>query len=85
MACKMCDNAHTNPELNSDNDFSYFSVGDFSNSYRMFLRTGYGQPTALEVEGRGQDGCWHLLGWYRPKFCPNCGRRLMENEKKGRL
>lgn len=84
MACKMCDNAYTNPDLTSDNDLSYISVGDCADGYRILLRTGDARFTVLEFEGRGQDRCWCSLGHYRPNFCPNCGRRLRENEKKGR-
>lgn len=84
MACRMCDNAYTNPDLTSDNDLSYVSVGDCADGYRILFRSGDARPTVLEFEGRGQDRCWGLLGWYQSKFCPNCGRRLVENEKKGR-
>lgn len=84
MACRMCINAYVNPDLTGVNDLSYSSVGEWYDGYRIMLRSGDDRPTALEFEGIGQDRCWHLLSFYEPKFCPNCGRRLIENEKKGR-
>lgn len=84
MACGMCDNAHTNPELQSDNDLSYFSIGKCEDSYRLMLRTGDGRSTQILFEKWGQDRRWHLVGFYQPDFCPNCGRKLTENEKNSR-
>lgn len=84
MACRMCNNAHTDPDLTSDGDLSFIPVGDCADGYRVMFRSGDARPTALEFEGIGRDRCWHLLGSYEPKFCPNCGRRLTENEEKGR-
>ena len=84
MACYMCNNAHTDPDLTSDNDLSYITVGECGDGYRIMFRSGDGRSTVLVFEGRGHDGCWYLLGLYEPKFCPNCGRRLTENEKSPR-
>lgn len=81
-ACFMCTNAHTDPELNSDNDLSYITIGDFTPKRRMMFRSGDGRTTQIIVEEFDEkSGCWQLVGFYRPKFCPNCGRELIENRK----
>lgn len=80
--CYICDNAHTNPELHKDNDLSYISIGDFARGYRMLLRSGDGRPTEVLVEKWHEKAGWSLIGRYRPKYCPNCGRELIENREK---
>lgn len=78
-ACGMCDSAFTNPELSSDNDLSYSSIGTHEDGYRMLLRSGWGKPVViLSEKWRGGIG-WQTIGCYQPKFCPNCGRSLTEN------
>ena len=84
MACKMCFNAHTDPELTSDNDLSYSTIGECTDLYRLMFRSGDDRPTGILFERWNKDSGWHMLGFYWPKFCPNCGRRLTENEKKDR-
>lgn len=81
MACKMCDNAVTNPELTRDNDLSYICVGNFDNNHRMMMKTGDGKPTELLIE-KHTTGGWVLIGYYRPKHCPECGRELIENQRR---
>lgn len=82
--CRMCDSAYTNPELDSDHDLSYISIGECVPGYRMLFRSGDGRPTEILFEM--WKGEWKTIGFYRPKFCPNCGRELRENanhERKG--
>lgn len=76
-ACYMCDNAHTNPELNDDNDLSYISFGESGGRHRFMIRSGDARPTVILFEEC--TDVWHLLGCYTPNFCPNCGRKLIEN------
>lgn len=85
MSCKMCLNAHVDPELTNDNDLSCFTIGKCTDSYRLMFRSGDGRPTGILFEEWNRDRGWHTLGFYWPNFCPNCGRRLTENEKKDRL
>ncbi len=80
-ACCMCDNTYTNLGLTSDNDFSSFSIGTYETDYRISLETGYSKPTTITVERHDASG-WATIGYYRPRFCPNCGRELVENKKK---
>ncbi len=77
-ACYMCDNARVNPELSSDGDLSYISLGTFCASRRMFIRSGDDRPTEIVVEELSEGG-WYTIGSYRPRYCPNWGRELVEN------
>ena len=78
-ACGMCNNAFTAPDLNSDNDLSFFGIGECEKGYRLLLRSGDGRPTTILVE-KWLDGTgWMTIGYYQPQYCPNCGRELREN------
>lgn len=78
----MCDNAHTNPELDSDNDLSYSGVGEGDPRFRFMIRSGDSKPTVILFEEHHDASGWHLVGFYYPKYCPNCGRELFENKSK---
>lgn len=80
--CHYCDNAMTVPELSSDEDLSYKSVGDCVNQVRILFRTGDRKPTALLFERWRENYGWETIGNYIPKFCPECGRKLFENNDK---
>lgn len=77
-ACGMCVNAYVDPELDSDHDLSYFGIGSCAKPYRMLLRSGASRPTEILIERHFDDG-WIPIGSYEPKYCPNCGRELIEN------
>ena len=79
-ACYMCDNAYTNPELDSDHDLSYISIGKCIRGYRMFMRAGDGRSTTILIEKWIEGTGWCAIGDYQPQYCPNCGRRLKEND-----
>ena len=78
-ACGMCNNAFTDPDLNSDNDLSFFGIGECEKGYRLLLRSGDGRPVEILVERWSDVAGWQTIGYYRPKCCPNCGRELKEN------
>lgn len=78
-ACGMCVSAFTDPELDSDNDLSYITIGECEKGYRMLLRSGDGRPVEILVEKWNDVAGWQTIGDYRPKYCPNCGRELKEN------
>lgn len=80
-SCRMCDNAATNPELNSDNDLSFSGIGECVDGYRIMLRSGDGRPTGIIFERWNEKAGWSTIGHYLPKYCPNCGRELKENER----
>lgn len=77
--CHYCDNAMTVPELSSEEDLSYKSVGDCVNQVRILFRSGDRRPTALLFEKWREGYGWATIGDYIPKFCPECGRKLVEN------
>lgn len=81
IGCRLCANAHTDPELDSDNDLSYISVGTSDSGYRMLFRSGDSRPTELLFEKWFEKSGWHLIGYYQSQYCPNCGRRLKENKE----
>ena len=82
IPCGMCDNAFVNPELSKDNDLSYVTVGKCMAKMRMMVRSGDGKSTQIIVERYDPVSGWYLAGSYRPRFCPNCGRELVENRKE---
>ena len=82
MACRFCANAHTDPELEPTNDLSYMGIGKCEKGYTVFFRTGDNRPTVILFEDRvNLQSITHLAGIYIPKFCPECGRELVENKK----
>lgn len=85
MACRMCLNAHVDPELTDNNDLSFHPIGESAKQYRLMFRSGDARPTSILAERLNEQmGLWEGIGFYHPRFCPNCGRRLTENEKKDR-
>lgn len=74
----MCDNAKVNPELTSENDLSYHILGTTYHGYRIVFRSGDNRATAILIEVV-EDAEWRAIGEYRPLYCPNCGRKLIEN------
>ena len=82
--CGYCLNARCDPsgELTSDNDFSSRSVGRCDKGYYIYIDTGRGKPTHINItkwDDKLQENV--DIGHYKPKFCPECGRRLFENDK----
>lgn len=81
--CRMCVNAATEEELTPDDDLSYIGIGECEDGLRMMFRTGDGKPTEILVERFHEKHGWQTVGLYRPAYCPNCGRLLVENLKNG--
>lgn len=44
--------------------------------------SGDDRPTEILFEELYDNAGWELVGYYQPKYCPNCGRELMENQKE---
>lgn len=81
-ACYMCNNASTDDELTSQNDLSYYAIGNAYDNHRMCIRSGAGKPVTIIVEQYDENAAsWVTVGYYKPSFCPNCGRELIENNK----
>lgn len=79
--CGMCLNARVDEELTEDNDYSAYSVGESQSGFRLMLCSGAGKPTRIEAEMHTEHG-WGTVAVYEPKYCPNCGRSIMEYAKK---
>lgn len=62
------------------NILGYVSLGNFFLGYRAMIRSGDGKPVEILIE-HWNDQVWEEVGRYRPKFCPNCGRELVENQQ----
>jgi len=60
---------------------SFSIIGECEPGYRILFEIGRANPTAINFEVWKAD-VWQTVGYYRLRFCPNCGRRLVENEKK---
>lgn len=79
--CCFCNNAVVDPRLTPDNDLSYCPVGKVADGYGLLFRSGDDRPTALVLEmwdkrlNRNLD-----IGLYVMKYCPECGRKLIENK-----
>lgn len=79
--CDMCYNARLDDELTDDNDYSARSIGDSDSNYRMMLCAGNGKPLRIEIEKWVFAAGWCNIGRYFPKYCPECGRKIIEYEK----
>lgn len=80
--CRFCLNATVDSELSPDNDFSAFGIGNTEHGYNMYFRTGYKEPTAITVSRWDEKLARNVdVGKYIMKFCPECGRKLIGNEK----
>lgn len=78
--CKYCNNATVDPQLNCENDLSYCGIGSSIPGDGAFIRSGGGRKTAIIFDRWDEKGkINHTVGVYIPKFCPECGRWLLEN------
>lgn len=81
--CYMCTNAKVNDELTVDNDYSAHCIGDMPRYKRFLIESGWGKPLRIcYEEWNDQYGHWSTIGYYYPKYCPNCGRELKEYKKE---
>ena len=89
MSCHFCYNAHVwakelkteenyfDEGLDDNNDGSSCSIGKSRDEFSIMFNSGMGKP--CEIEFRNWfSGQWHTIGYYYPKFCPECGRPLDE-------
>ena len=80
--CYMCNNARIDDDLTDYNDFYSGTIGSFSHDCRIMLTSGSGKPLRIEI-ARWSDKRqqWEDIGIYYPKFCPECGREIVEYQK----
>lgn len=79
--CRFCLDASCDPEgeLTTENDYSSLPVGSVAEGYRMSIDVGCGKPLRICIEHwipHMQQN--ELVGFYKPKFCPECGRKLRD-------
>lgn len=80
--CDYCRNAYTCEGLSHDDDLSYKGCGVVADSnIRLMFRTGDGRTTKLLVETYTPHG-WVIVADLVPKYCPFCGRMLVENNEQ---
>lgn len=91
--CKFCFNAHVwaslpkteedyyDTGLDDSNDFRSATIGYSDTDFQMYLNTGNGKPTNIEVCTWIKDR-WVTVAEYYPKYCPECGRELIEHRTK---
>ena len=79
------EDSYFEPELNDSNDFSSSTIGLSSSGIQMYINSGAGKATHIEVcqwisdlNGLYHSGKYHTIAKYYPKFCPECGRPLNE-------
>ena len=87
--CDYCRNAFTS-DIDPEYDGSYLNIGQTEKGYRMFFGSAAlsKPPVRILVDTfcedayyRGHKGCNVDIAIYTPKYCPECGRRIKENDK----
>ena len=56
-------------------------LGIVEDNYRIGFTTGAKRPTMIEFRAR-VNGRNEIIGFYVPAYCPECGRKLIENERQ---
>ena len=75
--CCMCNNARVDDKLTEDDNLSYLAVGESVRPFQILFASGGGKPFRLLVEFL-IDNRWSTAAVYYPRYCPNCGRELLE-------
>ena len=76
--CDMCNNARIYDDLTNENDYSAISVGKSAKGNRIMFCSGDGKPLRIEFEKWNDKAGWGKISEYRPRYCPNCGRKIVE-------
>ena len=65
-------------DLTDDNDSSSCGIGRAAKDFSIMFNSGMGKPCEIEFRQWGIGNMWHTVGYYYPKYCPECGRKLDE-------
>ena len=65
-------------------DFSTsYVIDDERDGIRMVFRSGRSTPTAIITQRQNEiSKQWNPISVYYMKYCPECGRKLTENDKE---
>ena len=86
MGCRFCENHRVNHDLDltEEQDFYAMSAGKFESGYRIMFHKQPYRPLCIDFERWREDlktPQWQLVGYYYPKFCPECGRKIDEYDR----
>lgn len=79
MLCGKCLNSKIDSEMSANFDFSSFTIGKLEDGFRIMYESGGTEPPRVIFE-RWIEECkmWACVGTYYPKYCPECGRSIIE-------
>lgn len=78
--CRFCLNARCDDFLSDDNDGSYLPIGCIESGFYFYIGAGGGRPVQIGIDRYNRSSqCNELIAYYFPKFCPECGRPLMQD------
>ena len=75
--CCVCNNARVSDASEGGNNLSYLAVGESVRPFQILFASVRGKSLRILVEFL-IDNRWSTAAVYYPKYCPNCGRRLLE-------
>jgi hypothetical protein len=86
MSCKFCDNHKINHDLDltEEQDFYAMTIGKFEKGHRIMFNKQPYQPLCIDFDSWAENlnpPRWKLVGYYYPKFCPECGRKIDEYDR----
>ena len=86
MNCRFCANNRTNPEWELDEEQVSYAMtrGKFEKGFRIMLNKNPHRPLCIEFDHWRDDlktPQYQLVGYYYPKFCPECGRKIDEYDR----
>ena len=86
MGCRFCDNHMVNHDLDltEEQDFYAITVGKYEKGHRIMFHKQPYQPLCIDIEYWNENlktPQWQLVGYYYPKFCPECGRKIDEYDR----
>lgn len=87
MSCRFCENNRTNPEweLSEEQCFYAMTIGQSDKGTRIMFCKNPHKPLMMEISQWNEKFIppqWQLVGYYYPKFCPECGRKIDEYDRR---